>query len=98
MSVENIRDVAERIGKKFDYSAPVEEFVLGLWRWDSQYEFSDEARVRDAGAAVEKTLKAIGKEIDAEHGEGTAKDIYMDVMTARSPSGRVPKGYFYTSW
>lgn len=97
MSVENIRDVAERIGKKFDYSAPVEEFVLGLWRWDSQYEFSDDGRTRSEGKAAEKALRAIGEEIDAEHGEGTAKDIYMDVMTARS-GGRVPKGYFYTSW
>lgn len=98
MAVENIRDVAERIGKKFDYSAPVEEFVLGLWRWDSQYEFSDEARVRNAGAAVEKTLRAIGKEINAEHGAGVAEDIYTDVMTARSGGRVVPKGYFYTSW
>lgn len=98
MPVENIRDVAERIGKKFDYSAPVEEFVLGLWRWDSQYEFSDDGRVRRAGAAAEKALRAIGKEIDAEHGAGVAEDIYMDVMTARSSGGRVPKGYFYTGW
>jgi hypothetical protein len=98
MSVENIRDVAERIGKKFDYSAPVEEFVLGLWRWDSQYEFSDDSRARNAGAAAKKALMDIGKEINAEYGAGVAEDIYMDVMTARSSGGRVPKGYFYTAW
>ena len=98
MSVENMRDVAERIGKKFDYSAPVAEFLLGLWRWACHYEFSDDGRVRRAGAAAEKALRAIGKEIDAQYGAGVAEDIYMDVMTARSSGGRVPKGYFYTGW